>query len=127
MHDVAVIQGIADAVAEKLKGKRIKEMQLEIAIGALRFVEEEHAQFWLDELLKKEFGPDLKLKINLETIKPAIRCSCGFSGQVDSFKTTHEMAHQGVFEMHCPKCNSEEFELLHGKECLVKELEWKEK
>ena len=126
MHDIALMQSIADAVAEKLRGKKVKEISLGISIGALHFVDSQHAEFWLRQLLRKEFGEKLKVKAGIETIKPEIRCGCGFRGAVKSFSATHEMAHAGLVEMRCPKCGSREAEIVKGKECLIEELKWKE-
>jgi Zn finger protein HypA/HybF involved in hydrogenase expression len=122
MHDIALMQSIADAVAEKLKGQKVKEIKLCIAIGALHFVEAEHAKFWLQQLLCKQFGDKLKTKIRVEAIKPEIKCGCGFQGAVKSFETTHEAAHAGIFEIRCPKCGSKEAEIVKGKECVIKEI-----
>ena len=127
MHDIALMQSIADAVTEKLKGEKVKEIKLGIAIGALRFVEAEHAKFWLQQLLRKQFGDKLKTKISVETVKPEIKCARGFQGAVEKFNATHEMAHAGIFEIRCPKCGSKEAEIVKGKECLIEELRWKEK
>lgn len=122
MHDIALMQSIADAVTEKLKGEKVKEIKLGIAIGALHFVDSEHASFWLQQLLRKQFSDKLKTKIRIETIKPEIRCGCGFQGAVEKFNATHEMAHARIFEIRCPKCGSKEAEIVKGKECLIKEI-----
>jgi len=123
MHDIAIIQGILDTVVEKAQGLKPEEIKLNVAIGALKFVEPENAGFWLDEMLKKEFGSDLTLEIKIETIKPEIKCKCGFEGQVEKIHATHDMMHAGLVEMACPKCNSKEFDLVKGKEVLIKALE----
>ena len=125
MHDIGIIQGILDAVVEETKGKKPKEIGLEIGIGALKHVHAGNVKFWLKEMLKKEFGPDLKAKINVKEIFPEIKCKCGFSGKVSDFKATHEMAHLGNFEIHCPKCKSRDFEVEKGNEVLILALEFK--
>ena len=124
MHDIAIIQGILDAVLEKARGLKPKSIKLHICIGALKFVEPENANFWLEEMLKKEFGSDLKLSIKIETIYPEIKCKCGFEGTVEHFHADHDMMHAGLVEMACPKCKSEEFDLVKGKEVLITEMEF---
>jgi Zn finger protein HypA/HybF involved in hydrogenase expression len=125
MHDIALVQGILGAVLEKLKGKKPREISLRIAIGALKHVHDDNVKFWLTEMLRKEFGESLKVKIAIETIHPAIKCGCGFNGTVKNFTVTHDMAHFGLWEMKCPKCASKDFELLGGNEVLLKSLEAK--
>lgn len=125
MHDIAIIQGILDAVLEKSGGKPVKEIRLELEIGALKFVEPENARFWLKEMLKKEFGPGLKTKISIKTIEPKIKCKCGFEGEVKEVHATHDMVHAGIFEMHCPKCHGRDFETVKGTEVLVRGMEFK--
>jgi Zn finger protein HypA/HybF involved in hydrogenase expression len=120
MHDIAVIQGILDAVLEKAPKEKPKEISLDIEIGALKFVEPENARFWLVELLKKEFGPGLKTKISIRAVAPEIKCNCGFRGSVKHVHATHDMAHAGLFDMHCPKCNGTNYEIIGGKEVLIR-------
>ena len=125
MHDIAIIQGILDAIVEEANGKKPKEISLCVGIGALKHVHNDNVKFWLEEMLKKEFGPDLKTKITVKKIFPEIKCKCGFAGKVSDFKVTHEMAHLGNFEMHCPKCKSHDFEIDKGNEVLILALEFK--
>ncbi len=125
MHDVALMQGIVDVVLEKVKGRGVKEIELDIAIGALKHVHGENVKFWLQEMLKKELGNDLKVKLHLETTLPEIKCGCGFRGKVQNFRVTHDMAHMGVFEMHCPKCGSADYELIKGNDCFIKGIKAK--
>ena len=125
MHDIAIIQGILDAVLEHAKGKNVEEIELDAEIGALKFVEPENAKFWLEEMLKKELGQNLKTKISIKTIPPAIKCNCGFEGVVEKLHATHEMMHAGLFEMHCPKCNNKDYEITGGEQVLIKRLDFK--
>ncbi|MFA4855450.1 MAG: hydrogenase/urease maturation nickel metallochaperone HypA [archaeon] len=125
MHDIAIIQGILDAVLERAKGRNLKLIELDIEIGALKFVEPENARFWLKEMLKKEFGPKLRAKISIKTIEPEIKCKCGFQGNAKEVHATHDMVHAGIFEMHCPKCNGHDFETVKGKEVLIRGMEFR--
>ncbi len=125
MHDIGIIQGILDAVITEAKGKKPKEIRLDVGIGTLKNVHADNVKFWLKEMLKKEFGQNLKTKIKVKEIFPEIKCKCGFSGKVSDFNVTHEMAHIGTFEMHCPKCKSHSFEIEKGNEVLILALEFK--
>ena len=124
MHDIAIIQGILDAVLEHAKGKAVKEIELGVEIGTLKFVEPENAKFWLEEMLKKEFGPNLKTEISIKIIPPKIKCSCGFEGSVEKVHATHDMMHAGLFEMHCPKCHGKDYEITGGEQVLIKRLDF---
>lgn len=124
MHDIAVIQGILDKVVEQAPEKPT-EITLKIGIGALKFVDEGNARFWLEEMLKKKYGQSLKVSITLEKIMPEIECCCGFSGKVKDFSATHDMAHLGLYEMPCPKCKAKDYRLVKGKQCLITEMKIK--
>ncbi|MCX6798500.1 MAG: hydrogenase/urease maturation nickel metallochaperone HypA [Candidatus Diapherotrites archaeon] len=125
MHDAAVVQGIAGAVLGKLRGRKIKELKLVVAVGALRHIHDDDLVFWLTEMLRKEFGEGLEVKVSVETVRPSIKCGCGFKGAVKNFTVTHDMAHLGLWEMGCPKCGCKEFELLGGNDVLLKKIEAK--
>ncbi len=120
MHDMGIIQGIVDAVLENAKGQAVKEIELDIAIGALKHVHGANVKFWVEEMLKKEFGEKLKVKLNVETTHPEIKCGCGFNGKVEDFEVTHDMAHLGLYEMSCPKCGSKDYEIVKGNGAEIK-------
>jgi len=123
LHDIAVVQSFLDAIVEKVEGRKVGSVKATLAIGALRFVENENVKFWMQEMLKKEFGESTKTEIKVETILPSIKCGCGFEGDVKDFEVTHDMAHLGIFEMHCPKCGGKNFEITKGRDCALTSLE----
>ena len=123
MHDIAIIQGILDAVVEEANVKKPKEIMLDVGIGALKHVHADNVKFWLEEMLKKEFGQDLKTKIKVKEISPEIKCKCGFYGVVEDFNVTHDLAHTGLFEMACPKCRGKEYEIVEGNSVAITKLE----
>lgn len=120
MHDVSVAQAVAEAVTKKLKGKPVKEIEIDLEVGQLRFHDPGQVKFWIKEILKKEIGENLKVKTSIRVIKPDIRCKCGFKGPAGSVKTTAELAHHGIYEMKCPKCGSQDVEIEKGNECLLR-------
>jgi Zn finger protein HypA/HybF involved in hydrogenase expression len=119
MHDFSTAQAFADAITKKVKSKKLKEMQVFIAIGALLGLNPGQVEFWLLEMLKKKFGDKVDIRIFTEVIQPEIKCKCGFAGAVESFEAGHDMAHHGVFEMKCPKCGAEDYEIVKGRETQV--------
>ncbi|MBN2067579.1 MAG: hydrogenase maturation nickel metallochaperone HypA [Candidatus Diapherotrites archaeon] len=127
MHDFSIVQAVVNAVLERAKGRPLSEVEISLAIGRLKHLHDENLLFWVQELLRKEFGQSLRVKLRVEGIDPEIECGCGFRGKVKDFKVTHEMAHQGLFELHCPKCKGTDYELLHGNDAKITEIKWKEK
>ncbi len=122
MHDISVAQSVAGQIIEKLKGRKPKRIEISMQVGKLRFHDTSQVEFWLDELLKKEFGEKLKVKADIRIIEPRIKCSCGFEGPVESVHTDEDSAHHGVYVMNCPKCGSDDYELVSGNECEVKDV-----
>ena len=122
MHDIGLIQSILDTVVEQAEGRKPSELSMKVGFGALRFVNEENAQFWLEEMFKKEFGQNLDVTVEVETIMPEIKCACGYAGKVENYSATHEMVHMGLYEMACPKCGSKDFGLVRGQDCMILEL-----
>lgn len=126
MHDISVAQAFMDSILETLEGRKPREIKLKLAVGKLRFVEPAHIKQLLAEMMTSKFGESLKVKISVQTIEPEIECRCGFRGKASRIKTTHEMAHMGIFEMHCPNCRGDEFDVVKGRECLLLEIKAKE-
>jgi Zn finger protein HypA/HybF involved in hydrogenase expression len=122
MHDVSVAQAVADAVLKKLKGKKIKGIEIDLDVGMLRFHDPEQVKFWIKEILRKEMGEGLDVRTSIKVIKPGIKCGCGFKGTTNSVETTEELAHHGVYEIKCPKCRSLDVEVKHGNECLIRSI-----
>ncbi len=122
MHDISVAQAVSADIIEKLRGRKPKKIEIFMEVGKLRFHDTSQVEFWLNELLKKEFGEKLAVKADIKIIEPKIKCRCGFQGSVESVRTDEDSAHHGVYVMNCPKCNSDDYELVSGNECNVKDV-----
>ena len=122
MHDISVAQAVADGIIQKLEGKTAKRIEIDLGVGKLRFHDTGQVSFWINEILKKEFGPGLKVKTTIEVIEPGISCECGFLGPAGSIEISDELAHHGIYEIECPKCGSHEIEIEKGNECLIREV-----
>ncbi len=116
---MSVAQAVSEGIIEKLKGKRPKKIDIKMEVGKLRFHNTDQVEFWLNEILRKEFGDQLSVKADIKVIEPTIKCSCGYNGSVEDVHTDEEGSHHGIYEMKCPKCGSDEYELASGNECNI--------
>jgi Zn finger protein HypA/HybF involved in hydrogenase expression len=123
MHDISVAQAVAGEIIGKLKARggkaRPKRIEISMELGKLRFHDTSQVEFWLNELLKKELGEKLSVKADIKIIEPEIKCRCGYKGKVEDVSADEELSHHGVYVMNCPKCNSDDYELVSGNECRV--------
>ncbi len=122
MHDMSVAQMVAEEVTEKLAGKSPKSIEIEMDVGALRFHDTSQVDFWIKELLQKEFGRKLKVKTSIGTLDAKIKCGCGFRGKVYDVEADDELSHHGIYDMKCPSCGSDEYDLVQGNEVLLKRI-----
>ena len=121
MHDISVAQAVAGEITEKIRARKGRPRLIDISmeVGKLRFHDTSQVEFWLNEILKKEFGEGLEVKADIKVIEPSIKCVCGYEGSVESVHADHDSAHHGVYVMKCPKCGSDDYELSSGNECRI--------
>jgi len=120
MHEFSIseeiVRNVFDAVKEN-KGKKVLSIQLEI--GELALLNVEQVTFWIHELFKGSVAEGAKVKVR--TIQARIKCgSCGYKGGIrsdreDSFRN---LAHQT-----CPQCNSFQFKVEKGRECILRKIQ----
>jgi Zn finger protein HypA/HybF involved in hydrogenase expression len=122
MHDISVAKAVAGAIAAKIKRKKPKVIEIDLALGFLRFHDPEQVRFWIEEMLKEELGRDLKVNTSISVIEPEIACVCGFRGKPERIETEEGLSHHGIFEMHCPRCGSHDVDAEHGSECLLRSV-----
>ncbi len=122
MHDMSVAQMVVDEVTSRLREKRIKKIEIEMEAGSLRFHDTTQVEFWIRELLRQEFGKNLKVSVKIAKVEPRIKCGCGYRGAVDEEENDHELMHQGIFTMKCPKCSSEDYEIVQGNDVVLKKI-----
>lgn len=110
MHELAITEGIMEAAlpaAKEAGAKKILEIRLKI--GELSGVIPECIQEYFDIISKDTIAQDAKLIF--EKIPITIRCkSCDFEGEIEKKSRT------------CPKCNSNDFSIIAGREYFVDNL-----
>lgn len=123
MHDMSVAQMVAEEVISKLEGrKKPKSINIEMDVGSLRFHDTTEVEFWTRELLQQHFGKKLKVSADIKKLDSKIRCECGYEGDADESQNDHDLMHQGIFTMKCPKCSSEDYEIVQGNEVVLKKI-----
>ncbi|UCD03013.1 MAG: hydrogenase maturation nickel metallochaperone HypA [Candidatus Aenigmatarchaeota archaeon] len=123
MHDRSVAYSVSEEVKQKLEGKSPKKIEIVMSVGSLKFHDTTQVDFWIRELLQKEFGRELKVSTNIGTIDAIIKCDCGFKGKVYDIPVDEDLAHNGIFDLKCPKCSSpDEYNLVQGNEIVLKKI-----
>ncbi|UCD03201.1 MAG: hypothetical protein JSV63_01015, partial [Candidatus Aenigmatarchaeota archaeon] len=61
MHDMSVAYSVSEEVKHKLEGKNPKKVDIVMSVGSLKFHDTAQIDFWVRELLQKEFGRELKV------------------------------------------------------------------
>ena len=104
MHEIGIVDDIIDAINAKLKKSagNSKVIKVNIAIGELEHVSDDHFEFHFREHAKGTLLEDAEL--NFKKVRPVFRCkSCGseFSGQ------------EGM--AGCPACKSRINDIIQGR------------
>ena len=120
MHEFSISSEIVKNVldtAEKNHGKKVLSIQLEI--GELTHLNGEQVSFWVKELFRDSVAEDAEVK--MKTIKARILCkSCGYKGGIGS---DPEDSFRHLALRSCPKCNSFQFKIEKGQECILKGIQ----
>lgn len=119
MHEFGIAERIVSYVEkeiEKRKARKIKEVKIEL--GELLFIEPETLKFIIQEMSRNK--PLKNAKIEIEMIKPEVRCPSGhkYKGKFEIFSHHHEFPFE---EFKCKKCGNP-VKILAGNECRVKEI-----
>ena len=123
MHDMSVAQMVAEEVISNLEGKKKpKRIGIEMDVGSLKFHDTDQVEFWIKELLQKEYGKRLKVSAEITKLGSEIKCECGFEGAPNEKENDHELSHQGVYTMKCPSCGSDEYSITQGTEVVLKKI-----
>lgn len=133
MHEWALAESVlatARSAAEKEKMKKITEIV--VKIGELQTIEKEIFEFAIKELVQ-ENEPILKdAKVLIKSEKMMLKCRiCGneWSYQ-EAMKNLDEMAKESIhfipetahIYIHCPNCNSPDFEIVQGRGVWIEEI-----
>lgn len=114
MHELSIVQNIVQTTeefAEEHQIQQVKKVVLEV--GGLTGVIPKYLHMYYPETVKGTRLEDSELIV--EEIEA--ECFCRNCGEV--FKPMHT---RGV----CPKCNRNDYEVLHGNELLIKEIGFEE-
>lgn len=117
MHEVSIAGAIIDAILEtarKNEAKSVKEVYLEI--GELTALNPEQLKFIFKILTKGTVAEGTG--INLEIIKPVIKCGCSYKGHIEFF----EKLHFSLPVIKCPRCGGTDVEIIEGRECCIKKI-----
>ena len=120
MHEFSVsseiVKNVLDA-ARKNKGEKVLSVQLEI--GELAFLNEEQVTFWIRELFKGSVAEGAEVEI--KTINARIHCkTCGYKGGI---RSDQENSLRHLALCSCPKCNSFQFKIEKGRECILRKIQ----
>ena len=120
MHEFSISSEIVRTVldtAEKNNGKKVLSIQLEI--GELTHLNGDQVGFWIKELFKGSMAEDAEVKI--KTIKARIHCkACGYKGGI---RSDREDSFRHLALQTCPQCNSFQFKVEKGRECILKRIQ----
>lgn len=117
MHELAMAQGIINAVIETAENNNAIEVnEVVIEIGRLAMINPEQLKFMLDVLVEDTIVDGAK--ITTFEIPVEIKCSkCGYEGEADLDDLDH---YAPIIE--CPECENKRISILNGKECIVKNI-----
>ncbi len=120
MHEFSISAEIVRTVldtAEKNRGKKVLSIQLEI--GELTHLNGDQVGFWIKELFKGSVAEGAEVKI--KTIKARIHCkACGYKGGI---RSDQEDFFRHLAIQTCPQCNSFQFKIEKGRECILRRIQ----
>ena len=111
MHELSIainIINLAEEAAKKADAKSIHLIEMEI--GTLAGIDIDALEFAMDISVKGTLL--VNAKRNYTTIEPLARCVV----------CRHEFSVEGLIDI-CPECNSVKFDILKGKELLIRSME----
>jgi len=124
MHDFSISQQIAHHVIRKVEEEKATEvLEIKIKIGELTHLNPEQLTFWLREFFRQT--PASRAKILIEKTPPIIQCKkCKYEGKV-RVKKEDTYLFYFLAPFTCPRCGSDEVEVISGRECLLERIKIK--
>jgi len=130
VHEASIaynIIQIAIKVATENKAKKIN--RITIVVGELNFLDLEALKFAFEVLVENTMAEKAELGIKLVPAK--FKClKCGEEWEFSSSKIMNNAVNKIHFTpelivdyLKCPRCNSNEFEIINGKELYVENIE----
>ena len=118
MHEISVMNQIIEIALREIEKKNAKDVkEIDLDVGDLTFLGHEQLSFAFEVLSKNTLLANAKL--NLNTIKPLLKCSCGF--EESKLYENDPVNHYYLPKYSCPKCNSK-LEIVSGNECTLKKI-----
>jgi hydrogenase nickel incorporation protein HypA/HybF len=114
MHEASIAQALLDTISAEAKKQKGKPISAKISCGAFSGINNEALTFAFEAISDRTICKNLKLVIEQKPIKA--KCK--------------ENGHIYVLDLHkpkCPKCKSEDFELLPDEPLLLEEITFEEK
>jgi len=127
MHEVSIAQMLLETVLKNASGKII---EIELEIGELRMINAEALKFAFSVLSKGTRAE--KAKIIIKRKKPKFKClNCGYvwSPILENLSEDQKtLMHFGALAyslvLKCPKCKSNDFEIIEGDEIVITKIKF---
>ena len=113
MHEATVAQSLLNAISAEAKKQNAKPLTAKISCGVLNCINDEVLRFAFDAISKGTVCEGIKLNIEQKPIQAKCR-KCDYSFTFD------------LQAPACPKCKSDDFELLPDAPLMLEELEFEE-
>ncbi|MGA2092768.1 MAG: hydrogenase maturation nickel metallochaperone HypA [Sedimentisphaerales bacterium] len=111
MHEVMVAQSLFEAISAETEKQKAKPLSAKVSCGAFSGVNNEALSFAFEAISKETACEGLTLVIEQKPIQAKCK-KCGETFAFDLHKPT------------CPKCQSDDFELLPDAPLLLEEIEF---
>lgn len=121
MHEWALAESVISTVLQIAEKEGLKEVtEVKVRVGELQQVELDILEYALSQLKTEKFE---KTKFSIEKVEARLKCRvCGHEWIFNKKKLDEKTAEAIHFVpeivhtyMHCPKCNSPDFEVLEGR------------
>ena len=121
MHEWALAESVISTVLQIAEKEGLKEVtEVKVKVGELQQVELDILEYALSQLKTEKFE---KTKFSIEKVEARLKCRvCGHEWIFNKKKLDEKTAEAIHFVpeivhtyMHCPKCNSPDFEVLEGR------------
>ncbi|MFH1650739.1 MAG: hydrogenase maturation nickel metallochaperone HypA [Chloroflexota bacterium] len=122
MHEASVAQAVLDTVLETAaRGNARSVIRLEIEVGEICLVNAEQLVYFLNLLAADTIARDMKTSI--KEVKTKIKChNCDYSGEV-AYREVDPAWHYRVPVFDCVRCQSNQTEIVQGRELVIKSID----
>lgn len=114
MHETVVAQSLLDMIIAEAQKQNARPIAAKISCGAFEGVNEQILNFAFEAIAKDTSCEAVKLQIT----QHPIQCKCNQCRQISDFEIKKPV---------CPKCGSDDFELLTQQPLLLDEIEFEGK